>query len=564
MGVKTGGWKNGCLASFHGGPVGAIDSMKALVFLILLGSGFFAVAAEKPNLVVILADDMGFSDLGCYGSEIPTPHLDALAASGVRFSQFYNTGRCCPTRASLLTGLYSHRAGIGHMTEDKGLPGYRGFLTENTVTLGEVLKPAGYFTAVTGKWHVGHKGLEQLPLQRGFDRFYGVPEGGGFYFKLKEGRTLWLNDQVLHTPENNMPDGWYSTDAWTEWGLKFIDEARLEKKPFLLYLAHNAPHFPLQAPAAEIEKFRQQYRLGWGAVRDRRHERLIELGMIDRRWAKAARPETVRAWQKVPEAERDRFDHLMAVYAACVHRLDQSVGQLVAGLKQRGVFENTVIWFMSDNGGTAESGPAGRSEGDPSTADSTWFCGESWAFVQNTPFRLFKRYNHEGGIATPLIVHWPKGLAGAGKIVTTPAHVIDVMATCLDLAGAQYPLERAGKAVTPLAGKSLRVLWEKPEAEVPAELAERALFWEHEGRAAVRQGDFKLVRQSLEASWELYEMKTDRTESRNLVGEKPEVAARLEATWQDWAEVNQVLPAPGKGAGAGKGKGKGKNKAGGK
>lgn len=538
--------------------------MKALCFLVLVGSGVLAVAAEKPNVVVILADDMGFSDLGCYGSEIPTPHLDALAAGGVRFSQFYNTGRCCPTRASLLTGLYSHRAGIGQMTEDKGVPGYRGFLTENAVTLGEVLKGAGYFTAVTGKWHVGHKGVEQLPLQRGFDRFYGVPEGGGFYFKLKEGRTLWLNDQVLHTPEKNLPEGWYSTDAWTEWGLKFIDEARQEKKPFLLYLAHNAPHFPLQAPAAEIAKFRQQYRLGWGAVRDRRYARLIELGIIDQRWAKAPRPETVRAWQKVPEAERDRFDHLMAVYAACVHRLDRSVGDLVAGLKQRGVFENTVIWFMSDNGGTAESGPAGRSEGDPSTAESNWFCGESWAFAQNTPFRLFKRYNHEGGIATPLIVHWPEGLMGAGglgRIVATPAHVIDVMATCVDLAGAEYPAMRAGKAVTPLAGKSLRELWEKLDHGVPTAFAERALFWEHEGHAAVRQGGYKLVRLGAQGAWELYDMALDRTELHNLADEKPEVVARLEAAWRDWATENQVVPAPGRGAGGGKGKGKGKSKA---
>ena len=216
-------WKNGGFGSFSLGPMRVLSLMKSLSIFLVFVLGSLVSAAEKPNIIVILADDMGFSDLGCYGSEIPTPHLDALAAKGVRFTQFYNTGRCCPTRASLLTGLYSHRAGIGHMTDDSGLPGYRGFLTDNTVTIAEVLKPAGYFTAVTGKWHVGDRTSAMLPLQRGFDRFYGVPEGGGFYFKLKEGRSLWLNNEVLHSTENNLPEGWYSTDAWTEWGLKFID-----------------------------------------------------------------------------------------------------------------------------------------------------------------------------------------------------------------------------------------------------------------------------------------------------------------------------------------------------
>lgn len=546
------------LIRFRHALMSGVCLMKTLSFFFVVVFGSLVAAAEKPNIVVILADDMGFSDLGCYGSEIPTPNLDGLAAKGLRFTQFYNTGRCCPTRASLLTGLYSHQAGVGHMTEDKKLPGYRGFLTENTVTIAEVLKPAGYFTAVTGKWHVGDKEAARLPLQRGFDRFYGVPEGGGFYFKLKEGRSLWLNNEVLHTDQNNVPDGWYSTDAWTEWGLKFIDEAQAEKKPFFLYLAHNAPHFPLQAPAAEIAKFRNKYQIGWGAVRDRRYARQVELGIIDEKWAKAPRPEAVQPWAKVPKEERDRFDHLMATYAACVHRLDQAVGDLVAGLKQRGAYENTLILFLSDNGGTAESGPNGRSEGDPTTADSNWFCGESWAFPQNTPFRLFKRYNHEGGVATPLIAHWPRGFAGGGKLVKTPAHVVDLLATCADLAGADYPRERAGQAVTATAGLSLKPLLLRPYEPVPESLVNRPLYWEHEGHAAVRWGNEKLVRKGANGPWELYDMEGDRTELNDLAAKRPERVQELAAEWLAWAKTNQVLPAPAGGQGKGKSKGKGK------
>ncbi len=529
--------------------------MKRQLLAICLAVASVTIAAEKPNIIVILADDMGFSDLGCYGSEIPTPHLDALAAGGVRFTQFYNTGRCCPTRASLLTGLYPHQAGMGHMTDDKGQPGYQGYLNDSCVTIAEVLRPAGYFTAVTGKWHVGHKDTSMLPLQRGFDRFYGVPEGGGFYFKVKEGRSLLLNNDVLHTAGNNTPEGWYSTAAWTEWGLKFIDEAREQKKPFFLYLAHNAPHFPLQAPAEEIAKFRGKYLDGWGAIRDRRYARQKELGLIDPAWDKAPRPEAVQPWAKVSAEERERFDHLMAVYAACVHLMDRSVGDLVAGLKERGVFENTLILFMSDNGGNAESGPKGRTDGDPATADSNWFCGESWAFPQNTPFRLYKHYNHEGGIATPLIAHWPArgGVnpsyhgnrtgnfsrnAKGGSLCHTPAHLIDIMATCVDIAGASYPVEFNGNAIMPMEGKSLKNVF------LGHSLAPRTLYWEHEGNAAVRAGDWKLVRKGRQGAWELHDMKAARTELNDLATEQTEKARELQAQWETWAKRADVLPYP--------------------
>jgi len=529
--------------------------MKHLLSALLCALCGFAFAADKPNIVVILVDDMGFSDLGCYGSEIPTPNLDALAVGGVRFTQFYNTGRCCPTRASLLTGLYPHQAGVGHMTGDKGLPGYRGRLSDSSVTIAEVLKPAGYFTAMTGKWHVGQEhGV--TPWGRGFDRSLNAA-AGGFYFPEADKAKLFLNGEEIANNDARLPQGWYSTDLWTTFGLKFIDEAITEKKPFYLHLCHNAPHFPLQAPAEEIAKFRGQYKIGWGAVRDRRYAKQKELGIIDAAWAKAPRPPAVQPWAEVPKEEQDRFDHLMAVYAAVVHRMDKAIGDLVAGLKQRGVFDNTLILFMSDNGGNAEAGPKGRTDGDPTQADSNWFSGESWAFPQNTPFRLFKHYNHEGGISTPLIAHWPAGMKVAGKLVHTPGHLIDIMATCADVGGVSYPKEHNGHPITPMAGVSLKPLLVAPAESPPIS---RSLYWEHEGNAAVRHGDLKLVRRGRTVPWELYDLKADRTELNDLAKTQPEKAQELAAEWEAWAERAQVKPYPSNG-GKAKKKGKGKRKA---
>ncbi len=514
--------------------------------------------ADKPNIVVILVDDMGFSDLGCYGSEIPTPNLDALAADGLKFTQFYNTGRCCPTRASLLTGLYPHQAGVGHMTDDKGVPGYRGRLNDSCVTIAEVLKPAGYFTIMSGKWHVGQN-LGVTPWGRGFDRSLN-PAAGGFYYGGSARYDLSLNGEPIKADDPRLPKDWYSTDLWTTFGLKFIDEALAEKKPFYLHLCHNAPHFPLQAPADAIEKFRGKYKAGWGAIRDARYAKQIELGIIDKEWAKSPRPKDVKPWAEVPQEEKERFDHLMAVYAACVFRMDKAVGDLVAGLKERGVFDNTLILFMSDNGGNAESGPKGRTEGDPTQASSNWFCGESWAFPQNTPFRLYKHYNHEGGIATPLIAHWPAGMKTMrqgdhekGRLNDTPAHLIDIMATCVDVGGAKYPQEFKGNAITPMEGTSLKPLLVSPSPSLPIS---RSLFWEHEGNAAVRVDDMKLVRKGRNAVWELYNLKTDRTELHDLASEQPEKAKELAALWEAWAERAHVKPFPNEGGAKKKGKGK--------
>ena len=520
--------------------------MKPSQFILLALLAFLCAhataAPDRPNIIVILVDDMGFSDIGCYGSEIPTPNLDALAAGGLRFTQFYNTGRCCPTRAALLTGLYSHQAGVGHMVEDQGLPGYRGHLNDQCVTLAEVLKPAGYFTAMTGKWHVGqNQGV--TPWGRGFERSLNAAKGG-FYQAGGAGAQLFLNGEALAEDDARIPKNWYSTDLWTSFGLKFIDEARAAKKPFLLYLAHNAPHFPLQAPAEEIAKFRGQYKDGWDKLRLARHARQLQSGLVDKAWPIAPRPDAVQAWDSLGDAQKDHFDNLMAVYAAVVAHMDKAVGELVAGLKQRGVLDNTLILFMSDNGGNAESGPNGRTEGDPSRSASQWYCGESWALLENTPFRRYKHHNHEGGIATPLIAHWPAGIAAKNELRQQPGHLIDIMATCVDVSGATYPKELNGKAILPMEGRSL----------VPAfaskPLARDALYWEHEGNAAVRVGDMKLVRLGRNGPWELYDLAKDRTEQHDLAAAQPERARELAAQWDAWAKRANVLPSPQQKAGA--------------
>ena len=493
-------------------------------------------APAKPNIIVILVDDMGWGDLSCYGSEIPTPNLDKLAGNGLRFTQFYNTGRCCPTRASLLTGLYPHQTGIGHMTDDNKLPGYQGRLNDRCVTMAEVLRPAGYFTAMSGKWHVGQN-LGVVPWERGFDRSLNAP-AGGFYFSDAPRAKLFLNGEEIAIDDPRLPKNWYSTDLWTEFGIRFIDEALKARKPFFLYLAHNAPHFPLQAPPEEIARFRHGvYTNGWDKLREERYARQKKLGVIDPAWPMSARPPLVQAWNDQSTEDKERFDHIMALYAACVWHMDKSVGVLTDALKQRGVLDNTLILFMSDNGGNAESGPKGRLEGDnPGNGASTVFCGQSWATLENTPFRRYKHFNHEGGIATPLIAHWPEGITAKGELRSQPGHLVDIMATVVDVAAAKYPAEFKGKTILPMEGRSL----------VPAiggkSIEREALFWEHEGNAAVRVGDLKLVRVGGKGAWELYDLKADRTELQDLASSQPAKVKELAAKWEAWAKRAQVIP----------------------
>ena len=510
-----------------------------LIAGILFGVPFAnEIKAERPNIIVILVDDMGFSDIGCYGSEIPTPNLDKLAANGLKFTQFYNTSRCCPTRASLLTGLYSHQTGIGNMVADEGQPGYRGFLNNQCVTIAEVLKPAGYFTAMSGKWHVGQD-AGVTPLSRGFDRSLNAPAGGFYYAEDKSPKAkLYLNGKFVENNDPQLPEHWYTTDLWTTFGLKFIDKAQAEKKPFYLHLCHNAPHFPLQAPAEDIAMFRGKYKQGWDQMRIARHKKQIDLGIVNQSWPITPRIDQINEWDKLSVEEQDRFDYMMAVYAAAVYHMDKSVGVLVAGLKQRGILENTVIMFMSDNGGNAESGPKGRDTGDPSTANSNWFCGESWAFMENTPFRKYKHFTHEGGVSTPLIIHWPAGISSKGELRGQVGHVIDVMPTCVELSGANYPKQYNKNTILPMEGKSL----------VPAfnnkPVVREALYWEHVQNAAVLVGNMKLVRTGLNSHWELYDLSNDRTEQNDLASKRPEEVKKLATMWDAWSVRAHVVPYP--------------------
>ena len=485
-------------------------------------------AQTKPNVLVILVDDMGFSDIGCYGGEIPTPNLDNLAKNGVRFTQFYNTGRCCPTRASLLTGLYPHQAGVGHMMDDHHFPGYSGRLNDRCATMGEVMQPAGYATAMCGKWHVGqHAGV--VPWKRGFGRTLSASVGG-FYFPDAKDADVLLDGKV----PNELPRDWYSTDLWAQYTVKFVDEARAQNKPFFQYLAFNAPHFPLQAPAEDIARFRGRYKKGWDAVRQARLARQKSLGMAQPGWDLATRPEAIRDWERLTEAEKDRFDHIMATYAACVYHMDKAVGSVVDALKQRSELDNTLILFMSDNGGNAESGPDGIAEGDPSRANSKWFCGQSWAWAQNTPFRMYKHYTHEGGISTPLIAHWPQGIDRHrnGALEAQPCHLIDIMATVADVGKAPYP---KGK-IKPMEGVSLRPAFGGKPLKRPG-----MLFWEHEENRAVRDGKWKLVAKAGEP-WELYDINTDRSEQNSLAQKELGRVAAMAAAWDKWAARADVLP----------------------
>jgi arylsulfatase A-like enzyme len=501
------------------------------------GPALSAVADDRPNIVVVLVDDMGFSDIGPYGGEVPTPNLDRLAARGVRFTQAYNAARCSPTRASLLTGLYPHQAGMGWL-DSRALPnskGIRGRLLPRAVTIAEVLHDAGYFTAMTGKWHLGQQ-HGCAPWNRGFQRSLNS-RAGEVYFPKESDKpgteNLYLNGKELPKDSPIFGKHWYSTDLFTEWGLKFVDEAQAEKKPFFLYIAQGAVHFPLRAPAETIAKYRGRYLQGWDALRDQRYAKQLALGVIDANWALAPRPPEVATWASLPAERQRRFDLIMAVYAAMIERVDLAIGALVQGLERRGVLENTLIVFLSDNGGNAEGGPPGVTRGDGPIGgpQSYVLLGMNWATLANTPFRRYKHFTHEGGISTPLIAHWPAGVPEErrGALEKQPVHLIDVMATAVDLAGASYPRAFGGNAIEPMQGVSLRpAMLGKPFTRT------EPIFWEHEGNKAVRDGKWKLVLRHRQP-WQLFDMEADRTEQHDLAKKQPELANTLEAAWNAWA-----------------------------
>jgi arylsulfatase len=507
-------------------------------------------AARRPNIVLILADDMGFSDIGCYGGEIRTPNIDGLARGGVRFTQFYNTARCCPTRASLLTGLYPHQAGVGHMVDNpKPFPGYGGDLSRQAVTIAEALKPAGYQTLMCGKWHVtpvtGSK--HNWPRQRGFDRYYGIIHGAADYFNPV---TLVRDNEKA---ELDAP-GYYFTDAIASNAAAFVaDEAR-KPEPFFLYAAFTAPHWPLHALEEDIARYRGRYKDGWDAMREERHRRQIGMGLVRKEWPLTVRDPAVPAWRDAPDKEWQQ--RRMEVYAAQVDRLDQGVGRILEAVRRSGQEENTLVMFLSDNGGCAEElGPKARALHIPSVTldgrpvrvgnvpgvmpgaeDTYQSYGVPWANASNTPFRLYKHWVHEGGIATPLVARWPGVIRRKNALTDAPGHLIDLMATCVDVAGARYPDSFAGERITPLEGKSLRPVFESGRRS-----GHEAIFWEHEGNRAVRQGQWKLVSRH-PGQWELYDLEADRTEMRNLAASDPGRVASMTALYEQWAARAKVEP----------------------
>jgi arylsulfatase len=520
----------------------------AVVFSpVLAVPGAEPVRGPRPNIVVILADDMGFSDLGCYGSEIGTPNIDRLAAGGIRFTQFYNNARCCPTRASLLTGLYAHQAGVGHMVQDLGSLAYLGDLSQRCVTIAELLHAAGYRTAMAGKWHVTPytASKHNWPLQRGFDEFFGLIGSVRSYY---DPPTLVRNNQPIEAGKD-----FYLTDRITDHAVDCIAKFGKTKQPFFLYVAYTAPHWPLQALPEDIAKYRGKYRLGWDELRRRRHQRLIELGLVDRRWALTPRDEQAPAWAVVKD--KDWEERRMEVYAAMIDRMDQGIGRLMKQLADHGLEKNTLVLFLSDNGGCAEElaakwrgqmfperlrdGRPTKVGNDPAAMpgpdDVFQSYGLPWANASNTPFRLYKHWVHEGGIATPLIACWPATIRKPG-ITHQVGHVIDIMATCLDVAGIDYPETFKGRTLVPLEGKSLA-----PIIHGKDRVGHEALFWEHEGNRAVRQGKWKLVARE-GCAWELYDLEADRTELHDLAAEHPDRAKEMARLYEQWAKKVGVVP----------------------
>ena len=513
-----------------------------LLLGVLLQLTLLLSAAERPNIIIILADDMGYSDIGCYGGEIKTPNLDALAANGLRFTQFYNTARCCPTRASLLTGLYPHQAGVGHMMGDYGIPQYQGRLNDQCLTIAEALKPAGYRSYLTGKWHVTPyrkegDNKENWPLQRGFDKFFGTIHGAGSLFD-PNGLT---RDNEFITPENDpeyQPDGtWYYTDAISDNTVNFITDhvKNHPNKPFFHYVAYTSAHWPMHALPKDIAKYDGKYDEGYDPVYEARLKKMKTLGLLNPDWQI---PGPIGTWSDVRRKEWEAA--CMEVYAAMVDNMDQGIGRgkQIGPLERpakpdttpmgRDELQTQMVPKKSREGYSLRQGP-GVMPGPPETYIAY---GQNWANVSNTPFREYKHWVHEGGISTPLVAHWPKGITKKNLLVDYPSHLIDLMATCLDLGKATYPKDKIpveGVSFVPLfSGKSIT--------------RGKPIFFEHEGNRAVRSGSWKLVAKGVKGKWELYDISKDRTEMNNLVEKHPEKLKTMAAQYEIWAKERGVVP----------------------
>ncbi|MEJ2883179.1 arylsulfatase [Pedobacter sp. GR22-6] len=502
-----------------------------------------AAKQKQPNIIVILADDMGYSDLGCFGSEISTPNLDDMARNGLKMTQFYNASRCCPSRAALLTGLYPHQAGIGDMVNSRVEPAYQGYLNKNCVTLAEALRPFGYATFMAGKWHVGQD-KAHWPLQRGFDRYFGLIDGASSYFDTFPYRANQKLTMALDQEEFKPDQPYYATDAYTDYALKFLEENRASGKPFFLYLAYQAPHWPLHALPEDIAKYKGKYMKGWDQIREARYRKMQAEGIIAKTTKLSPRDAEVPDWSSLGDEEKNRWDDQMAVYAAMIDRMDQNIGRLRKQLEKMGETEHTLILFLSDNGASHEViNDKGflpeiyqRSQLLSSNPNSFTAYGHPGANVSNTPFRMFKHWEYEGGTASPFIAFGP-GLVKAGRTVHTPAHVIDIMATCLQLAGGSYPSVVAGQPIKASAGISLVPVFRGQYWK-----GHDALYFEHEGNRAVRQGKWKLVSNFPENKWHLYNMDQDRTELQDLSTVQPAEVTRLSALYDIWAKQAEVIP----------------------
>lgn len=496
------------------------QSSKALALLLMLAPGFAAYAAntEKPNIIVIMADDLGFSDLGCYGGEIQTPHVDQLARVGIRFTGFKNTSRCAPSRASLLTGRYQHSVGVGWMTAvDDHRPGYRGQLSADAPTLAEILKTHDYRTGVVGKWHLTlvreSKTQERLfPLDRGFDFFHGTWWGAKDYFSPR-----FMMKNRKHLEEGDYPKDYYLTEDLSESAIDFVESQAGKDRPFFLYLAHYAPHAPIQAPKARVQKCIDRYLAGFEKLQRERFTRQQTLGVLPENTSIA---EGMPSWDKLTDAKRQAWAKTMATYAAMIEIMDDGIGRLLEVLKKNGQYDNTLILFLSDNGAT------------PERKGST-----TYAMLSNTPYRGYKAHTWQGGVSSPLIVSWPKKLSEyAGSVRRGMCHIIDILPTCLDAAGVEFPSSfRGGNPVVPDGGSLM-------DAVKGADVLARPLFWEHQGSRAVYQDNWKLIADGVNKPWELYNLADDPTEQRELTKEFPERVDRMKALWKNWAQKNNVLP----------------------
>ena len=502
--------------------------MSILISIIVLTSGK-PVKETRPNIIFILADDMGYSDIGCYGGEINTPNIDKLANNGIKLRNFYNNGRCCPTRASLLTGQYPHTVGMGDMVTQgnaKIEPGsYQGFLDKAYPTIAEEVKAVGYNTYMVGKWHVGER-KEHWPLQRGFEHYFGLISGASSYFELlpeKQKRYMALDDQEYTPPK----EGFYMTDAFTDHAIQYLDQQKQQNNnPFFLYVAYTAPHFPIHAYETDIVKYEKLYEQGWDITREKRFQKMRLLGLADKRYQLPERPSDIQEWTKV--VDKKTWVRKMAVYAAMIDRMDQNIGRLINTLIANKQLDNTVIMFLSDNGGCAENMDS-RKLNDP-----TKKIGERgsyvtydfpWANVSNTPFKKYKKYTHEGGIVTPFIIQWPAKIKAGIGYKDEIGNVIDLLPTSLELAGAK---------AKNLPGESLSTLWNGTKQKA------RTIYWEHEGNKAIRIGNWKLVKDLEDPAWELYNLSIDPCELKNLASTNEQRVTEMISAYSAWAKKVNV------------------------